>query len=134
VKWITPSVSLTADDFSIEVDGKQYLANAAKVNVSSDPGNSGYTSLELRWTEHARQMRLFMYFYSDGKEWWSDEIRTYDGQEGPEWLYYFGDFFTKPVNTPYVGDLVLENNGPDDAYDGTITFRNLRLLPTFAGK
>jgi hypothetical protein len=76
-------------------------------------------------------MRLFFYFHSDGEEWWSNEIRTYDGQVSADGIYYFGEFFRRPVNTPYVGYVILKNNGPDDEHEGTIRFRNLRLLPTF---
>jgi hypothetical protein len=68
----------------------------------------------------------------DNSHWWTDEIRTYDGQTEGSWSYYYGTFFDQPLGTPYVGDLVLQNNSPGDDHQGTITFRNLRILPTFS--
>jgi hypothetical protein len=128
IKWVTSTVSLTADDFKLVIDGENYYADTSSLSVHSDPGWSGYTTLELMWQEHDREMRFFIYFSADSSEWWSEEIRTYDGQTSAEWLYYYGDFFRKPLGTAFTGDLVLKNNGDEDAFSGEIHFRNLRLL------
>lgn len=132
VAWKTPSVSLTADDFYIDVDGQRFKTTAG-LDVHSDPGWNHYTTLELTWNEHGTEQRLYIYFQSDGSKWWSDEIRTYDGQPHPEWIYYTGKFFDRAVGQPFTGDLELHNNGPADTAHGTIHFQNLDLLPTFNG-
>jgi hypothetical protein len=83
----SPQVSLTADTVSIDVDRKKYVT-ASPVQVHSDPGIwQGYTTLELRWLEHGVEMRFSIYFTSDGHQWWSDEIRTYDGRKDGKWVF-----------------------------------------------
>lgn len=131
VAWSTDTVSLSADDLRIILDGKTYGADFRSLRVSSDPGGLNYTTLEATWYEHDVEMRLNMYFRSDGVNWWSDEIRTYDGNSTGAWLFYKGMFFTRPVGTPFRGGLVLQNNGASDGAKAVVTFRNLNLLPTF---
>ena len=131
VSWDTGNVKLTASDFQLVVDGKTYYVDSASLELSGDPGDKYYTSLELRWSEYGREMRLFMYLYADDSTWWSEEIRTYDGQPSAEWIYYYGSFFNMPLGVPFTGDLTLKNNGPEDTVSGTLTFRNMNLLPTF---
>ena len=132
VSWQTPNVTLTADDFWIEVEGEKFEARVAGIEVSGDPGWNAYTSLELVWFERGREMRLFIYFKSDGMQWWSDEIRTYDGQVPAEWIYYFGDHFRTPVGQPFRGAFDVTNNGPEDHFQGAVHFENLRLSVAFS--
>ena len=79
--WRTPTVSFQAESFGIWADGHCYTSATAKVDVNGDPGDSRYTTLELEWNENNREMRYFIYFGADRSGWWSDEMRTYDGQE-----------------------------------------------------
>jgi hypothetical protein len=114
VAWSTSTVSLTASDFWIIADGQTYLANPNAVDVHSDPGDSMYTTLELVWTEHGREMRFFTYFYSDGSSsWWSNEMRTYNGQPSADWLFYDGMFFQSPYGSSFRGDVDLTNDASD---------------------
>lgn len=134
VSWETRTVSLQADDFWIDVDGQRYTGRMTVLEPHSDPGWNHYTTLELIWQEREREMRLFIYFKSDGTHWWSDEIRTYDGSKDPlrvDWIYYHGTHFKSPVGQPFTGDVQLLNNGPGDTVKGTIHFRNLRLETRF---
>jgi hypothetical protein len=131
VMWKTAEVVLTADDFSLSIDGQKYYPNPGTLRLRSDPASASYTTLELVWNENGREMRLFMYFHADAVHWWSKEIRTYNGQVAADWVYYYGDFFEEPLGKPYTGDLVLQSNGPSDIYPGTVYLHNLWLLPTF---
>jgi|GEM_PF-5765658 hypothetical protein len=105
ITWETKQVSLRARDFSIVADGKTYTAAAADVDVHSDPGDPTYQTLELTWQEQGTEMRWFIYFKSDGTDWWSDEMRTYDSHG--EWIGYTGDFFRTKLGTAWTGDLDL---------------------------
>lgn len=116
-------VSLTADALVIDVGGKQFVT-AAPVRVHGDPGDPEYTTLELTWQEHGVEMRLSLYFSADGREWWSNEIRTYDGNANGEWIIYTGDFFRSPLGTPFTGDFTVAT--PDPAV-GRLHLANLRL-------
>jgi hypothetical protein len=87
VVWDVGYVRLQASDFYIEAKGVRYLANVDSVNVGGDPGDDSTRTLELEWTEHSNPMRLYIYFVADSVNWWSDEIRTYDGTvgDGTQW-------------------------------------------------
>lgn len=88
VNWVTPYALFQADDFYILANGKRYYANTGVVEVRSDPGNPTYTTLEVTWHENGYEMRMYIYFHSDGYRWWTDEIRTYNGQTPNDWIYY----------------------------------------------
>ncbi len=105
VHWTTPQVDLQADDFSITVDGVQYTAAGAAVDVHSDPGDPSYQTLELVWQEHGREMRWFIYFASCANQWWSNEMRTYNGKAAGDWVTFHGDFFRRALGSTYSGDL-----------------------------
>jgi hypothetical protein len=102
--FITQQVSLTADDFWIEVGGKRFTSVGAKVELNTDPGDATYQTLELVWTEHDVEMRVNIYFQAAGKQWSSDELRTYNGNAQGDWVTFTGDFFRSPLGSPFTGD------------------------------
>jgi hypothetical protein len=133
VAWHTPTVSLTADDFWIMADGQRYTSASAFVSVHSDPGWATYTTLELVWTENGREMRMFIYFYANSTSWWSDEIRTYNGQTGyGDWLYYYGTFFASPIGSAYRGNIDITNIATDQ-FRGELHMHGLVLSTTLSG-
>lgn len=123
VAWETPQVSLTASDFAIVADGETYTSAAAKVTVHSDPGDATYQTLELEWRERNTEMRWYIYFTADATQWWSNEMRTYNGHG--EWITYTGDFFRSPRGTAYTGDLDL--SAIDSGIAGRLRVHGLRL-------
>jgi len=73
-------------------------------------------------------MRLVFNFRNDGKEWWSDEIRTYNGRTPGDWIYYRGEFFRSPLGTRFQGSLEIEGKSEDGLnLAGKIHFENLSL-------
>ena len=131
VAWQTSTVSLAADNFWIVADGQTFTGNAA-VDVRSDPGDPTYTTLELIWTEHQREMRFNAYFSADATGWWSSEMRTYDAQPVGDWLFYQGAFFRSPLGATFHGDVDL-TNAPTDAIRGELHLRGLALSTTLTG-
>jgi hypothetical protein len=126
VRFTTPQVSFAADGLAIDAGGKTFTTNATAVEVHSDPGTPNtYTTLELDWTEHGVGMRLYIYFTSDGHNWWSNEIRTYNGNAQGDWIYYRGTFFRAPLGTAFTGtvDLVATEG------TGHLRLTNLHLQP-----
>ncbi len=111
IKWATDYVSLSADAFYIFTNGAYYWGNDPGIQIHSDPPEDNtYTTLEAIWKENQGgtpvEMRMFIYFYSDGKKWWSDEIRTYNGKTPGDWVYYKGRrFFEAPIGTAFTGTL-----------------------------
>lgn len=125
VSWSTNRVSLEAENFYLVAEGDTFYANVQNVDVSSDPGDSEYCTLELTWQENGVEMRLFMYFMADGTNWWSDEMRTYDGEFYGDWIYYYGEFFKSNLGTAYTGSVEFEDDS--DTLMGIIHFDDLTL-------
>ena len=124
----TRTVKLTADDFYILAGNKKYttLGNESPVKILSDPGNPAYTTLEVTWQDEGIEMRLYIYFNSDGKTWKSDEIRTYNGAKQGNWIYYKGTYFQSPLGKSYTNSnfTISSTSG---AIKGAIHFTNLKL-------
>lgn len=131
VSWQMSTVSLTACDFSLIADGQTYTSNSS-VDIHSDPGDPTYTTLELIWTEHAREMRYFIYFTADATRWWSNEMRTYNGQNPGDWLYYEGTFAPSRIGSAFQGDLDLTNQS-SDTIRGELHLHGLVLSTSLTG-
>jgi hypothetical protein len=124
VKWRAPFVELDAADFRIEAGGQEFLGNDPAIRVSGDPGRPNeYTSFEAEWHENGVPMRLYIYFKSDGVEWWSNEMRIYDSSPDGEWITFTGEFFRQPLGRAFTGDLDLV----DPITGGALHLQGLRL-------
>jgi hypothetical protein len=112
IQWNTPQVRLDGTSFSILTEGtagaQTFTADEANVIVHSDPGDAAYQTLELEWLENGVEQRWYIYFESDGKDWWASEMRTYDGQSpASDWVYFEGPHFRTPLGSAWSGDLDL---------------------------
>jgi hypothetical protein len=126
VSWRTSQVSLSVEQFRITASGIDFLAAVPEIELHSDPGTPEYWTFESNWKEYDREMRLFIYFVSDGKTWWADEIRIYDGSQKGEWIRFRGRFFETPIGGTYRGDLDLSGIS-DDGNPGSLTLGGLEL-------
>jgi hypothetical protein len=104
INWKTQVVLLMAREFSIDVRGKTFRAATPAIDVSSDPGNATYRTLEATWKENGVEMRLSLYFKGDAIASWVDEIRIYDGEVDGKWLTARGTFFKTPLGAQWTGD------------------------------
>lgn len=107
IDWSTENVTFTASAFSIDVGQQTFTTSGASVDFGSDPGRSDYQTLEVTWMENDVEMRWYVYFTSDGTDWWADEFRTYDGNADGEWITFTGEFFRSPLGSPFFGDIDL---------------------------
>ncbi len=104
----TPQVVLDAASVTVDVGGRRFTPTADLVEASGDPGTPDrYTTLELIWHEHGVEMRVNLYFESDGTDWWVSEARTYDGRDPADWITQEGQFLRTPLGSPYQGDVSL---------------------------
>jgi hypothetical protein len=109
-RFETATVLLEADTVEV-ITPTGAFRPTADVVVHGDPGMpEERTTLELTWHDGAEQ-RLFIYFASDGRTWWANEIRTYDGTDREDWLEpgTTGRFFESPLGTAYTGEIDLPN-------------------------
>jgi hypothetical protein len=108
-RFETPTVLLEATSVEVTVAHQVFVPTADLV-VAGDPGTPNeYTTLELTWHEHNVEQRIYIYFSSDGTNWWANEIRTYDGNSNAEWIEKRGEFFKTLLGSAFVGDLDLPN-------------------------
>lgn len=128
IEWQTDSgrVQLVATAMAITAHQKIFTARDAVVTVHGDPGDGLYWTLEAEWFENGVRMRLFIYFESDGTDWWASSIRTYDGTDDGAWVIHDGEFFRSPLGEPFAGNLDLK-----DADSGcSLRMANLRIETT----
>lgn len=98
-KWGTRYAKLYSSAFSIRI-GDQTFIGKEPIEVSSDSGIEQQT-LEVKWYENNVEMRMYMYFRKKGSsEWELYELRTYNGQQQGDWIYY--DVTSNPVSG-YIG-------------------------------
>lgn len=105
----TPTVMMDATSVEVITADRGWVPTDDVV-VHSDPGMANeYTTLELTWHDDGIEQRMYMYFQSNGIDWWVREIRTYDGQADGDWMEPAaeGQFFKSPLGTAFVGDLNL---------------------------
>ena len=107
VLWQTNVVQFDAADFWIEANGQRFTGTNMTPEVSSDPGDATYRTLEVTWKEHATEMRLNLYFDGDQATGasWVKEIRIYDGTPNGEWLTATGRWAAVPLGATWSGDL-----------------------------
>ncbi|MBV9952026.1 MAG: hypothetical protein JO291_08755 [Acidimicrobiia bacterium] len=124
VDWSTPLSTFTANDFRIEAAGRTFDGHAPGTVVHNDPGRVDHSmTFEREWDEDGIEMRLYIYFQSDGTDWWSNEIRIRNGSRSdPEWVTFDGDFFRSRLGRAFDGDLDLPSDADTvDDEDGPAT-------------
>ena len=122
--WQTSVASLEANSVAIEANGSVFRP-PVDASIHSDPGDSTYRTLEMEWTEQGLEQRLYIYFAADDTDWWVSEIRTRDGRNPAEWVYYQAPQIRAPRGESYVGDLDLDGRG--DNGDARLRITDLRL-------
>jgi hypothetical protein len=110
ITFQTNVVQFSAGEFWIDANGHRFDGEGA-VQVHSDPSATNRT-LELTWFEQGVEMRLNLYFASDGVTSWVNEIRTYDGRQPGEWVTALGRFFEAPSGVAWTGDVDLDLSEP----------------------
>jgi hypothetical protein len=79
----------------------------------------------MDWTDAGTEQRLYFYFAADTSRWWVTEIRTRDGAEPAEWVYYTPSDVGAPIGASWEGDLDLAGRG--DRRPGRLTGERVRL-------
>jgi hypothetical protein len=124
--WHTQVASLEADSVTIAAGGRTFRV-PADAQVHSDPGDATYQTLELDWSEQGIEQRLYMYFAADNANWWISEIRTYNGAQAAEWIYYDAPQVATPRGTSYVSSLDLSGTGNGIGVTGELRIADMRL-------
>lgn len=125
IAWSTDRVHFTANDIAIgEGDATFSIPAGTDVALHSDPGGPDYWTLKASWGERGLEQRLYLYFASDGIDWWVSELRTHDGLAPADWITYRGSFFRTPLGAGFSGDVDLTSPGPPP---GHFVIRGLTL-------
>jgi len=87
INWSTSYASLKSDNFYIRIGDKKFYGKEP-IKIQSNPGTDK-TTLEATWNENGLEMRMFMYFQkTDNGEWEMYELRSYNGEQQGDWIYY----------------------------------------------
>jgi hypothetical protein len=105
--WQTQMATLSADQLTIEAGGRTFEAPRDVDYVISDPGGASYRTLELAWHDDGIEMRLNLYLAADANDWWVTQVRTYDGRDPGDWIYYLGPLIRAPLGEAFTGDVDL---------------------------
>lgn len=107
--FATPQVSFDAGSVEVEAGGRTFVPPAS-TSVNGDPGTwNEHTTLELEWDAEGVPMRIYIYFASDGHDWWATELRTYDLSPDKDWIEMPGEYFRSPLGVPWQGDLDVQS-------------------------
>lgn len=126
VIWATGRYSLSASDFYIEINGEKFLAPVSGLDISGDEGDATAMTTELTWQENNVEMRLFIYYASDGTDWWVDLIRTYNAEGSAEWINYSSPNIGSSLGSAFSGDVAVDSD-TGEAIAGKINFTGLML-------
>ena len=122
-------IRFQASGLAIDAGGQRFTLDPATATVASDAGDPTYRTLEWTWQQNGVEMRLNLYFASDGTRWWVSELRVRDGRAKAEWLTVPGPLFERPIGTAYEGPVDLTTVGATGP--GRLVVDRLVLLPTF---
>lgn len=87
IVWKSEFASLASSNFYIRIGSDYYYGNES-VTVKSDPGDR-FTTLEMTWRENELPMRAYLYFRKTTDNFWEmHDIRTYNGTNPGDWIYY----------------------------------------------
>lgn len=131
INWQTPYARLAAPEFTIFTPNGIFTATGATVRVHSDPGSDRYTTLEATWSEYNVEMRLYIYFAAENGRWRVTELRTYDGRNPGNWIYFDGTALGQPAVGQAFTAQALDIPARDNS--GRIVMGNVQLqafLPT----
>lgn len=141
VEFNASDVDLKADNFYISLwAGQFYGSQPMTINSNIGSPSASTTTLETIWQENGVEMRMFMYFKADlqYKSWYLYELRTYDGDNPGDWVYYKVDDINgnplvsaelgKPFNSGYLYFEAIKRSN-ESISRGSITFENIRLTP-----
>lgn len=99
INWSTPYAALKSDNFYIRIGDKKFYGKEP-VEIHSDPGTNK-TTLEAIWNENGLEMRMFMYFQkTDNGEWEMYELRSYNGEQQGDWIYYKDSLGNRVYSVP----------------------------------
>jgi hypothetical protein len=109
-RFATPTVAMAAASIEVIANSQSFVPTT-DVQVAGDPGTPEYTTLELTWHERGIEQRIYLYFTSDGTNWWANEIQTYNGRPDGDWIEPAaqGQYFKSPLGVAFHGDLNLAN-------------------------
>ena len=107
--WSTGSVEFAADSFVITIGDREFQPVLSTLEINGYWGDEGSSTLELTWFDNGVEMRVNVYFEADAMTWWSDEVRTYDGQPNGDWVYHYHErLFDQPLGSAFQGDIILQ--------------------------
>ncbi len=136
VHWTTEVVDLSAEDLWLQVGGQVVVPpDDSQIEIHSDPGDAGYWTLEIAWTQGPVKQMINLYFAADDRGWRITEARIRDGRVPDDWLELQGDIASAPLGAAFSGDidLVLQDRTGPDTGPGRLVMRGVQLATRAGG-
>lgn len=136
ITWKTTNVSLEADSFVLNINGKQYYGipdlGSSAIQVQTNEANSQYNTFIARWKEKGDYLNFGIYFKINSGNWYIDSIHAYySNQSIPDWLY----FYEKAIPPTSIGypysklQIDIPSTQAGAKFPGSLHFENLKLQP-----
>lgn len=136
ISWKTSNVSLEADSFILDINGKQYYGipdpGSTAIQLQTNEANSQYNTFLARWKEKGDNLTFGIYFKINSGTWYIDSIHAYySDQSIPNWLY----FYEKAIPPTSIGyaysttQIDIPSTQAGAKYPGSLHFENLKLQP-----
>ena len=130
--WTTDSVEFSADSIVVTIGDRELQPVLQTLKYNCYCIHEDRSTLELTWFDDGIEMRLYIYFEAHATKWWSDEVRTYDGDVNAEWVYYRRPFeqhlFGQPLGSVFQGDIAL-HSVTDDGQPAELKMSGVRIKP-----
>ena len=101
IDWSEPSLSLSASDLTLVVDGVTFHGDPATTELKISTDGS---TLDASWTEAGYAERLLLGITAGNGTWWIDEVRV-RRLDNTDWWETHGQLFTTPAGQPLERDL-----------------------------
>lgn len=106
ISWVTSDVSITADDFYITSNNKTYRGDSQNVMVTpgvvdTNTGNTRWANIEVRTNEYGDDIRMKIYFSTDGSGWHVSSVGVLNSNYSNNWVTYDGRFIDTPLGSSH---------------------------------
>lgn len=106
INWTTSDVTITADDFYITSNGKTYYGDSQNVTiipgvVDTGPNPVRWANIEVRSTQYGDDLRMKIYFKSEGSTWNIFSIGILNSNYSNSWVSYNNPLIYTVLSYPH---------------------------------
>lgn len=113
INWTTLDITITADEFYINSGSKTYYGDLQNVLIipsviDTGPNPIRWASIEIQSTQHGDDLRMKVYFKSNGSTWNVDSVGVLNSNYSSGWITYDNDLIYTVLGHAYYHEGVLD--------------------------